>query len=128
MPKSTRHCTKSFLPSVSKLTAPLNGSGAAKQKIIPNSSATRLRGEVVEDRWGEIINLNVPHYFNKTIDSLPSKLSIVLFAFQFLKFLHLLCCKELIYSAQMLTDLAMAELIDLCHQPVKEITVVAHTD
>ena len=52
--------------------------------------------------------------------------NIFLFPFEFLKFLHLLCGEELIYTAQMLAYLAVTELIHLCHKTVEEVTVVAH--
>ena len=50
------------------------------------------------------------------------------FTLKFTQLLHLLCRKELIYTTQVFTHLAVAELIDLGHKPVEEVTVVAHTN
>ena len=48
------------------------------------------------------------------------------FSLKLLKVLHLLCSKELIYTTQVLTHLAVAELVHLGHETIEEITVVAH--
>ena len=49
------------------------------------------------------------------------------FSLKLLQVLHLLCREELIYTTQVLTHLAVAELVDLSNKAVEEITVVAHT-
>ena len=55
-------------------------------------------------------------------------LGLAVLALQLLQVLHLLGLKELIYATQMLAHTLMAKLIDLGHQAVKEVTVVAHED
>ena len=53
---------------------------------------------------------------------------LFLFALQFVEFFHLFGCQEIVDAAKMFTHAAMAELIDFCHQSVKEVAVVAHAD
>ena len=48
------------------------------------------------------------------------------FSLKLLQVLHLLCREELIYTTQVLTHLAVAELVHLGHETIKEVTVVAY--
>ena len=52
----------------------------------------------------------------------------LLFLFQFLQRIHLLLFEEFVDAAKMLRHLLIAEFVDLCHQSVKEVTVVRNDD
>ena len=52
----------------------------------------------------------------------------LLFLFQFLQRIHFLLFEEFVDAAKMLRHLLIAELVDLCHQSVKEVTVVRNDD
>ena len=47
----------------------------------------------------------------------------LLFLFQFLQRIHFLLFEEFVDAAKMLRHLLIAELVDLGHQSVKEVTV-----
>ena len=50
------------------------------------------------------------------------------FSLKLLQVLHLLCREELIYTTQVLTHLAVAELVHLGHETIKEVTVVRYNN
>lgn len=52
----------------------------------------------------------------------------LLFLFQFLQRIHFLLFEEFVDAAKMLRHLLIAELVDLGHQSVKEVTVVRNDD
>ena len=49
-------------------------------------------------------------------------------ALQLLEVLHLLGFEELVHAAQVLAHLLVAKLVDLGHQTIEEVAVVAHED
>ena len=59
--------------------------------------------------------------------SFPLSILFVL-TLQFLKVLHLLGLKKLIYATKVLSHPLMAELINLSYKSVEEVAVVAHYD
>ena len=50
------------------------------------------------------------------------------FSFKLLQALHLLCLEEFVDSAQMLAHALASKLVDLCHEAIEKITVVADND
>ena len=86
--------------------------------------------EIPHSRLGMTHSLGQPYIIaynmqggNERHSAPPRGLS---FSLKLLQVLHLLCREELIYTTQVLTHLAVAELVHLGHETIEEVTVVAH--
>ena len=53
---------------------------------------------------------------------------LCILALQLLEVLHLLGFEELVHAAQVFAYLLMSKLVNLGHQAIEEVTVVAHED